>query len=99
MPAGNEFYFAFLVDRSGSMGGDRIEKAKEALDLFIRSLPVGCHFSVISFGSKYTTLALDKSARPIIEYNEKSKAKALEEINAFSANHGGTNIKNPLMFA
>ena len=59
MPSGNEFYFAFLVDRSGSMGGDRIEKAKEALALFIRSLPVGCHFSVISFGSKHTTLALD----------------------------------------
>lgn len=59
LPTGSEFYFAFLVDRSGSMGGDRIEKAKEALALFIRSLPVGCHFSIISFGSKYTTLAVE----------------------------------------
>ena len=31
--------FVFLIDRSGSMGGSRIEKAKEALILFIKSLP------------------------------------------------------------
>lgn len=51
---GAEFYFVFLVDRSGSMGGDRIEKAKEALALFVRSLPIGCRFTVISFGSRYS---------------------------------------------
>lgn len=31
--------YVFLLDRSGSMGGKRIEKAKEALILFIKSLP------------------------------------------------------------
>ena len=31
--------FMFLIDRSGSMGGSRIQKAKEALILFIKSLP------------------------------------------------------------
>jgi hypothetical protein len=31
--------YAFLIDRSGSMGGHRIEKAKEALILFLKSLP------------------------------------------------------------
>jgi Mg-chelatase subunit ChlD len=38
---GKDFCFVFLVDRSGSMSGSRIEVTKEALKLFIQSLPVG----------------------------------------------------------
>ena len=54
---GSEFHFIFIVDRSGSMQIERrIEVAKEALDLFIRSLPKGSKFSVISFGSSWTAL-------------------------------------------
>ena len=34
----------------------RIEVAKDALDLFIRSLPKGSKFSVISFGSAWDAL-------------------------------------------
>ena len=43
--------FVFLLDRSGSMGGKRIEKAKEALVKFIKSLPKDSFFNVVSFGS------------------------------------------------
>ena len=47
----------FLVDRSGSMGwggGGRgsIELAKEALTLFLHSLPPDCFFNIYSFGSR-----------------------------------------------
>ena len=33
------------------MGGTRIKKAKEALILFIKSLPQDTYFNVVSFGS------------------------------------------------
>ena len=39
---GKDFCFIFLVDRSGSMGGEGIQIAKQALELFIQSLPAGC---------------------------------------------------------
>lgn len=76
--------------------------AKKSLALFIRSLPIGCHFSVISFGSRQSVLTFDdkKFANiKIVEYNEKSKEQALEKISLFRADHGGTDINTPLLMA
>ena len=48
--AGKDYHFMFILDRSGSMGASagahgtktRIELAKAALKLFVKSLPKGC---------------------------------------------------------
>ena len=46
----------FVVDCSGSMGGQSMNLAKESLLIFLHSLPVDCYFNIICFGSDFTSL-------------------------------------------
>lgn len=83
--------YVFLLDRSGSMGGTRIEKAKEALFLFLKSLPVDSYFNIISFGSK------SESMFPSSERNSiKAIESAILAVKNMTANMGGTEIFQPL---
>ena len=68
--------FIFVVDRSGSMNGRRIELAKKALSLFVHSLPDGCKFNIYSFGSIFMRTFGDGSE----PYDEKTFEKSIEEI-------------------
>jgi von Willebrand factor A domain-containing protein 5 len=45
--------YIFVIDRSGSMEGAPIKLANQALKLFLHSLPLGCKFNVVSFGSDF----------------------------------------------
>jgi len=38
------------------MGGDRIEAAQTALLVFLKSLPPGCYFNIVGFGSSFALL-------------------------------------------
>ena len=77
--------YIFLLDRSGSMGGTRIEKAKEALILFLKSLPPDSYFNVISFGS-----SKEKMFSKSEPYTTKTLEKAINKIKPMGANLGGT---------
>jgi len=48
--------YIFVIDRSGSMSGTRMEKAKNSLIFFLKSLPPNCSFNILSFGSTYDSM-------------------------------------------
>ena len=85
--------FIFLVDRSGSMSGDHIFHVKEALILFLKSLPTNCDFNVIGFGSYYRSLFQVSQV-----YSESTLEKACTYVNKMRADLGGTNLLLPLEF-
>jgi len=83
----------FLIDQSGSMHGWKLDYLKDALNVFLKSMPVNCYFNIIKFGSTYESL-FEKS----IKYNEESLNKAVEYIKSLDASMGGTEMKEPLEF-
>jgi len=73
------------------MSGKRINKAKEALILFLKSLPTDSYFNIISFGTHYKKL-YDKSQI----YSTETLKYSIKEIEKMSANMIGTEIMKPL---
>lgn len=84
--------FIFIIDCSGSMGGERIDSARNALLVFMRSLPPGCYFNIIRFGSHFELLFPEGSR----EYGEESLKAACELQKQLGADMGGTEILEPL---
>merc|ERR1719186_1973842 len=81
----------FLVDCSGSMRGQSMNLAKEALQVFLHSLPVSSYFNIILFGSSFQSL-FPQSRR----YDDDSLKDAKDSTSGISANLGGTEIYRPL---
>uniref|UniRef100_A0A0G4FXR4 VWFA domain-containing protein n=1 Tax=Chromera velia CCMP2878 TaxID=1169474 RepID=A0A0G4FXR4_9ALVE len=84
----------FLVDRSGSMRGKRIEQTRAALEIFVQSLPLNCIFNFVSFGSSHRTWRNGSVA-----YDEQSLTDARKHIKDMEANMGGTELGGALRFA
>ncbi|KAH6630765.1 von Willebrand factor type A domain-containing protein [Chaetomium sp. MPI-SDFR-AT-0129] len=82
----------FLCDRSGSMMGSNIANLKTALQLFLKSLPVGVKFNICSFGSRHEFLFPDGSQT----YDQSSLKKATAYVDTFEADFGGTDIYDPM---
>ncbi|GAA51674.1 von Willebrand factor A domain-containing protein 5A [Clonorchis sinensis] len=77
----------FVVDRSGSMQGESIRRASESLLLLLKSLPPGCRFQIIGFGSTHAALFPEA-----MDYNEETLARGLQYQEAMDADMGGTEV-------
>ncbi|VUZ46093.1 unnamed protein product [Hymenolepis diminuta] len=84
---GDKCEIIFVLDRSGSMSGSRIQKSKEALLLFLKSLPKKCRFQIVSFGSSFSSLF----PQPV-DYTEDNLKQALDHQANLEANMGGTEL-------
>ena len=77
--------YIFVLDRSGSMWGKRIEQAKKALILFLKSLPEDSKYNIISFGSKF-----ERHYQESLLYTDENIEETINMIETFNADFGGT---------
>ena len=87
--------YIILLDSSGSMGGERIELAKEACEIFIRSLTENSKFNIIQFGSKFEAFFQGNTS---VEYTTENRDLAIEKVKNVRANLGGTEILRVLKY-
>ena len=83
--------FIFLIDQSGSMSGSPMELVKQALKLFLHSIPKGSFYQLIGFGSRFEFY--DKNPTP---FTIENVSQTISVIDNMSANKGGTDIYGPL---
>ncbi|MGY8769621.1 MAG: VIT and vWA domain-containing protein [Pirellulales bacterium] len=80
----------FVVDRSGSMSGEKIEQAKEAAKFVLNNLRDGDTFNVIAYDSDVESFAPE-----LQKVDEKSRRRALDFVDGLYAG-GSTNIDGAL---
>jgi len=83
--------FSLIIDRSGSMSGDKIIQAKDAATYIVQNLNFGDFFNIIDFSSDVTSLSEN-----LLEYNIENEALALAYIDNIEAG-GSTNISESLI--
>lgn len=84
--------FIFILDRSGSMKGKKIEQARKALNFCINNLNDGDRFNLITFNTD-----VDPFSKELVSV-KKERKNALAFVENISAN-GGTNINGALQAA
>ena len=83
--------YLFVLDRSGSMEGRRIELATKAAALFLKSLPPQSKFNIVSFGSDYAFMHSES-----VIADEHNVGRSIELVGKYTADMGGTDIYRPL---
>lgn len=79
--------YYFFLDRSGSMQGEKITQAKNALVKFIEQIDVNSFFNVYSFGSNFVKLTPN-----LMQAANLHKGYACKLIESFKSDMGGTEI-------
>ncbi len=83
----------FVVDKSGSMQGEKIEQAKAAIKFVLNNLKEGDTFNIVAYDTAVETF------RPELErFNEETRKQATGYVNGLFAG-GGTNIHDALKAA
>lgn len=83
----------FVVDKSGSMSGEKIEQAREAAKFILNNLHEGDMFNIVSYDS------VVQSFRPELErFTPETRQAALAYVDGLYAG-GGTNIQEALTSA
>lgn len=83
----------FALDTSGSMSGQKIQQAREALRYCINSLGRGDRFNIISFATEVNSFQ-----EGLVEANKTNIKEALSFVSKISA-RGGTNINDALLLS
>lgn len=82
----------FVCDQSGSMQGQKITNLRFALQLFLKSLPVGVKFNICSFGSHHSFLFPEGSRT----YDAANLDAAMQTVCSMQSDYGGTEIYAPI---
>ncbi len=81
----------FVIDKSGSMRGKKIEQAKDALEFCLRNLNKGDRFNVIAFST-----GVDRFKENLVPVRKNTIFHALRFVDKIEA-RGGTNINEALL--
>lgn len=73
---------------------NRIVTVVDAVKIFMRSLPNGSSFSIISFGSE--SCFMEINGLNVVPYNQANAKAAIEELDKFDAMMGGTEMIGPI---
>ncbi len=85
--------FTLIIDRSGSMSGDKIVQARNAAKFIVENLNEGDKFNIISFADNVTTFRSEH-----VDFNTANENAALTYINSLIA-EGSTNISSAFSVA
>ena len=86
--------FIFLIGRSDSMIGKRIEMAKQCLIYFFKSLQEnGSKFNIICYGTKFYSIFKKNKL-----VNDENINMALNLVLEFKGDMGGNELENPLKY-
>lgn len=88
----------FVVDRSGSMAGSKLEQARAALLAGLATLKPGDRFDVVSFSTDVTSLAQSLGQRGLLDVDSRHVSAARQAAAELDAT-GGTNIQEALLAA